>query len=136
MKEPKFKKGEWCFCEFTLKQVKETKDDRITSVTDGYFEHGGSDLSDRCYPLDLNIKRISDEVNYWSKKFHDLKTNSLNHPDLNRELISRWVEMCEAKDDHQKLQKLYDSLSEFGNAVISKVRDLSDETIGGVRIFR
>jgi len=136
MKEPKFKQGEWCFCEFTLKLVKETKEDRITSVSDGYFEHGSYDLSDRCYPLTLEIKRISDEVNYWSKKFHELKNNSLNHPDLNRELISRWVEMCEAKDDHEKLRKLFDSLSEFGTAVITKVRDLGGEEVQGVRIFR
>lgn len=135
MKEPKFKEGEWCFCEFVLQQVQETKDNRITSVSDGMFSLGSNDLSDRCYPLTMRIKRISDTVKHWSNEFHKLHHNNLNHPDLNRELIRRWVEMCEESDD-KKLQELYDSLSEFGNSVIRKINDLRYEQIEGINLFR
>jgi hypothetical protein len=136
MKEPKFKVGEWCFCEFTLKQVMETEDDRITSVSDGYIRHGSTDLSDRCYPLEMNVKRISGEFEWWSKKFHELKNNSLNHPDLNRELIDRWCKACDDRDDNEKIKKHYSSLAKFGEAIISRVNELQNDVIEGVKLFR
>ena len=136
MKTLKFKQGEWCFCEFTLQQVIETEENRITGVSDGMFRLGGYDLSDRCYPLEMNVKQISDIVAYWSKEFHALKNNALNHPDLNRELIRRWVELCDNRDNEKRLKKLYDKLSEFGNSVVRRVRDLNFEEVEGVSLFR
>lgn len=136
MKTLKFKQGEWCFCEFALQQVMETEENRITGVSDGMFRHGGYDLSDRCYPLEMKVKQISDTVAYWSKEFHALKNNALNHPDLNRELIRRWVELCDNRDNENRLKELYDKLSEFGNSVIRRVRDLNFEEVEGVSLFR
>ncbi|NRA78912.1 MAG: hypothetical protein HRU18_11940 [Pseudoalteromonas sp.] len=136
MKNLKFKKGEWCFCEFKLQQVTETEENRITGVSDGMFSLGSMDLSDRCYPLELDVKRISDTVAYWSTKFHELKNNALNHPDLNRELIRRWVELCDSRKDEICLKELYDSLSNFGNSVLRKVQDLNFEEVEGVKLFR
>jgi hypothetical protein len=136
MKEPKFKKDEWCFCEFKLQRIIKTDEDRITSVGDGFFETGSCDISDRCYPMEVEVKRISDEVAYWSKTFHELKNNGLNHPDLNRKLIEMWCEMCDNRNDETKLKELYENLSKFGNAIVRKVRDLNFEEIDGVRLFR
>ena len=136
MKNLKFKKGEWCFCEFKLQQVTETEENRIPGVSDGMFSLGSMDLSDRCYPLELDVKRISDTVAYWSTKFHELKNNALNHPDLNRELIRRWVELCDSRKDEICLKELYDSLSNFGNSVLRKVQDLNFEEVEGVKLFR
>lgn len=136
MKTLKFKQGEWCFCEFALQQVMETEGNRITGVSDGMFRHGGHDLSDRCYPLEMKVKQISDTVAYWSKEFHALKNNALNHPDLNRELIRRWVELCDNRENENRLKELYDKLSEFGNSVIRRVRDLNFEEVEGVSLFR
>jgi hypothetical protein len=136
MKNLKFKQGEWCFCEFKLQQVMETEDNKITSVSDGMFRLGSSDLSDRCYPLDMGIKQISDTVSYWSDEFHKIKINGLNHPDLNRELIQRWVDLCDNKDNADKMKELYESLSKFGNAVKQKCNDLGFETVECVTLFR
>ncbi len=136
MNKPKFKKGEWCFCEFILQQVKETEGDRITEVSDGYFSHGGRDLSDRCYPMEMRVKIISDDVNYWHNQFHALKHNSLNHPDLNRKLIDMWVDMCENRNNQEKLSELYEKLNAFGQSVVNKVQEIKSETTEGVRIFR
>ena len=136
MQKAKFQKGDWCFCEFKLQQIMNTEENRITEVSDAMFRLSGYDISDRCFPLDLTIKRCSDTAAYWSKRFHELNHNSLNHPDLNRELISRWVTMCENKDDEKKLQELYDSLDKFGNAVIKKVNELKYEEVDGVALFR
>lgn len=136
MEKPKFKKGDWCFCEFALRQVTETQDDRITEVSDGMCILGSHDLTDVCYPLEMKIKQISDNVAYWEDKFHELKNNALNHPGLNRELIKRWVELCDNRHDQQKLDKLYKSLYKFGSAVIRKIEDLRHEEIDGVNLFR
>ncbi len=136
MNKPKFKKGDWCFCEFKLQQVIETNEDRITSVSDGYFNHGSSDLSDRCYPMEMRVKIISDDVNYWHNQFHQLKHNSLNHPDLNWKLIEMWIEMCENRNDKEKLSELYEKLNAFGQSVVNKVQEIKSETTEGVRIFR
>ena len=136
MEKLKFQKGEWCFCEFTLQQVMETEGNRITSVSDGMFRLGSNDLSDRCYPLELDVKCISDTVAYWSTRFHELKNNSLNHPDLNRELIRRWAELCDNRKDENRLKELYDSLNKFGNSVLRKVEDLSFEEVEGISLFR
>jgi hypothetical protein len=135
MNNPKFKKGDWCFCEFELKQVIETSDNRITEVSSGYSRLSSRDLSDRCFPLTLRIKVISDSVNYWSRKFHETNCNNLNHPDLNRELIKRWVSICETSDDDDLTNKKIKSLEEFGKSVINKVDNLRCEQVEGVRIF-
>jgi hypothetical protein len=136
MQKAKFKKGDWCFCEFKLQQIMNTEENRITEVSDVMFRTSGYDISDRCFHLDLTIKRCSDTAAYWSKRFHELNNNSLNHPDLNRELISRWVAMCENKDNEKKLQELYDSLDKFGNAVVKKVNELKCEEVEGLSLFR
>ena len=136
MEKLKIQKGEWCFCEFRLQQVIETEENRITSVSDGMFSLWGIDLSGRCYPLEMDVKCISDTVAYWSTEFHKLKNNSLNHPDLNRELIRRWAELCDNRKDENRLKKLYDSLNNFGMSVLRKVQDLSFEEVEGVSLFR
>ena len=136
MKNLKFKQGEWCFCEFKLQLVMETEENRITGVSDGMFRLGSSDLSDRCYPLELDVKRISDTIAHWSTKFHELKNNALNHPDLNRELIRRWVELCDHRKDENRLNELYENLSNFSNSVLRKVQDLNYEEVEGVSLFR
>jgi DUF438 domain-containing protein len=136
MNKPKFKTGDWCFCEFKLQQIKEMENDKIISVSDGMFRLTSSDLSDRCFPLDITIKNISDMVAYWSAEFHKLNNNNINHPDLNRELITRWVELCENNDNDEKMKELEEKLSNFGRLVIQKVNNLSLEHVDGVRLFK
>jgi hypothetical protein len=130
-----FKQYDWCFCEFKLQQIKEMKDNCVTEVSDGNFSHSSSDLSDRCYPLEMKYKQISDEVAYWSKKLHELNHNSLNYPDIHRALVERWCEMCDNADDLDKLPNLYNKLADFCNAIIRKVQDIRSEYLDGVRIF-
>jgi len=130
-----FRQGDWCFCEFKLQQIKEMEKNCITSVTDGNFSHGSSDLSDRCYPLEMKYKQISENVDYWKKKIQELNNNSLNYPDIHRAFIEKWCEMCDNADDHDKLRILYDKLAEFSRTIISKVQDSRTEIVDGVRIF-
>lgn len=130
------KKGDWCFCEFKLSQIINTEENRITEVSDGNFRTSSYDISDRCFPLDITIKRFSDTAEYWSKKFHELNYSALNHPDLNRELVSRWVEMCKSKNDEAKWKELFDDLYKFGNGIIKRVNELKEEKIFDIKLFR
>lgn len=132
---PMFRQNDWCFCEFKLQQIKEMTGDKVTQVSDGYFSHSGSDLTDRCYPLEMRYKLISEEVSHWSRKIHDLNNNSLNHPDINRALIEKWCDMCDNVDDNEKLQQQYNSLADFCRAIISKVQDARSVFVDDVRIF-
>lgn len=136
MKEPKFKVGDWCFCEYELRQVKRTEEDCIREVSDGYLSLSSQDLSDRCYPLEMDVKIISDEINSWNNEFHSLKNNALNHPDLNRKLVDMWCQLCNNRKDENKLKELYEELSKFGNAVMRKIRDMSFEEVEGIRLIR
>ena len=135
MKE-NFKVGDWCFCEFKLQQITDMTEGRITEVSDGIFILYSFDLSDRCFPLEMDIKRISDDVAYWSRKFHDLQNSALNHPDLNRRLVSLWVKMCKNKDDVEELERWSGVLSAFGNTVVEKVRGAGSIEIDGIPLFR
>jgi hypothetical protein len=135
MSELKFKKGDWCFCEFNLQQIMETEENRITEVSDGMFRMGGYDLSDRCFPMTLSIKRVSDSVKYWSEQFHKTNHNGLNYPDLNRALIEHWVGICETIDDKELTQQKIDNLGDFGKSVLEEVDSLKNKHVQGVRVF-
>jgi hypothetical protein len=136
MEKLKFKQGDWCFCDFKLQQVKETEDNRIVSVFDGTFIHSGYDLSDNCYPLEMKVKQISDIVYIQMERFQALKNNALNYPDLNRKLIEVWIELCDNRENKDKLKELYNNLFTFCDYVINKSKNLNNEKIEGVNLFR
>lgn len=132
----KFKEGDWCFCQFKLQQIHRTDDTNITSVSDGDFSLSGSDLSGQCFPLTMEIKRISDNVYYWSNEFHKLKNLNVNHPDLHLELIRRWSEICENIDDKSKVVDLSSKLTDFAKNVIHRINSYENNEVEGVRLFR
>ncbi len=129
------KVGEWCFCEFKLQEIREVTNGRITSVSDGVCVMGG-DSTSVCFPLDVNIKRISDSVLYWSKKFHETTLGGINHPDLNRKMIAIWVEMCRVKDDEKLLKEKYEFLNHFTKVVLDKIKIAEEMTAYDVKLFR
>lgn len=128
--------NDWCFFEFKLCQIKEVNNGNPTMVTDGSFQTSGGSFSERCFALGIPIKNASDSVAYWSDKFHAAKINGLNHPDLHRELVRRWCEICENIDHKEKLESLYKDLDKFGRAILDRVQDLRYEEVAGVKLFR
>lgn len=131
-----FSKDDWCFFEFKLVQVREVKDGCVQSVVDGKFQHSGLDLSDRCYPMELSIKAISDSVAFYYDELHKIKSLNLNYPDLNREYIRRWVELCDNRKDECKMKRLWESLRNFHQGIIETVNQTKQTEIEGVQIFR
>ncbi len=129
------KVGEWCFCDFKLMQITEVRNNKITGVSDGIISMGGNS-TDRCYPLDMSVKQISDSVNCWSKKLHKTTINGINYPDINLKLISLWMEMCNARYMADELKFLYGELNRVGNLFDEAIRDMEDHTVGGIKLFR
>ena len=136
MKTLKFKKGEWCFYDFELCQVTQTEENRITEVSSGVICYRGFDLSEECYPLEMSVKQISDSVAYLENEFSSLKNRSVNHMDLHRELLRRWIELCKNRNDEDHLTVLQNRLQEFGLSFLQKVHELDYEMVDGIRLSR
>ena len=130
------KPNDWVYCEFKLGQIDSMEDERVTGFTDGSFHMGGNDLSDRCFPLNMRIKRISDEYDFVSDKLHKEGTNALNYPDIHRWLVNHWVETCLCSDDKDLRIARYGKLNDFCDKVLQKCRDFKFETVEGVRLGR
>jgi hypothetical protein len=133
--EQQFQVGDWCFCEFKLQQVKRIEGSRILEVSDGYLSCSSYDLSDKCYPLDFSVKRISETVEWYKNRLHDLKMD-LNFSAIGKELIRRWCEMCDARNDDDKIKILDIELQQFYGAIAERVYALKNEQVAGVRLFR
>lgn len=135
MENKQWKAGDWGFFEFELAYIKEMEGQNIVRVGTGHIETFSSSFNDRFFPLDVDIKVISDCVKYWKDKFHrDCK--NLNYPDLHRKLVELWCNMISVKDDATKLQEAYDKTDAFGKMVIDKAKDRDFVMVDGVSIFR
>lgn len=122
--------GDWCFNEFELKQIKDIRKfkdgNAITEVTNGYFSHSGSFLNDRCYPMNITIKLISENFKYYSDKLHQVQDLEFEKgfPNIHRELVRRWCECCDDKDDIEKIQEHYSKLEEWYILSVDGIKEL------------
>jgi hypothetical protein len=137
MKEPKFKVGDWCYYEFELHQVKETEEDRITSVSDGFALTGSHDISNYCFPVEMEVKKISDEVSNWYKDVRKAAgISNINYPQIHRKFVDLWRNICENRNNDKLYEKYWDELCTFGNDLLRKLRDMGLEEVDGIRILR
>lgn len=124
MKKNTFKEGDWVLCDFKLQQITKTRGDCITNLSDGIFKMSGGDLSKHCFPLTLSINKVSIIASYWSREFTSSRIKGLNHPDLHRALVSRWVDVCENIDNEELVKAKLEKLSEFGKSVMEKINNI------------
>lgn len=133
----KFKTGDWIFNEFELKQIVEMEGDRITSVSSGAFRLSGNSLNDVSFPLDLNIKLISNEYEHIKDKLYkDTQRVNINWPDISRWFVSHWAETCQKPTNREWIQKRYQQLYKFADGIREKVEDARQGEVSGVSIFR
>lgn len=109
----KFHVGDWVFFEFKLGQVKEVEGGRVCAVSDGYGTTGSHSLDDLCFPLSMEVKRISGEYEHWSSKLHREGSAGLNYPDIHRWLVEQWVACCHHLDDREYVVSSYEELRRF-----------------------
>lgn len=129
----KLKEGSWVFNEFELKQIKRIEDGKVKEVSDGVGLLGGYDLV--CFPVTMKIKRISDNVAYYSNKLDDGDYHGLNYPDIHRWLRSRWEEMCNNLSD-ENVKKVNNNIELFYTCILKVLNDTKDTVVCGVRVFK
>jgi len=132
----KWKVGDWCFFEFELYQIQECNEEIVGEVTNGCVACSGKDLSDRCFPLDLRIKVISEEFYLYSDKIHKLNYNSLNIPDIHRYMVNLWVDTCNHKDNNEFIKNNYSILKNLYNKITESIDNVSKNTFDNVMLFK
>ena len=135
VKTMKWKVGDWCFCEYKLQMIKEMSDDgRITSVSDGCFQMGAYDLSDKCFPLTLEGKNISDAfVRIYQRMYDQIKNGNYNFPDFHRYSVKQWVE---AMNYMNSANTIIDDFDYWCREVIDKVGKIGEVYVGSIPLMR
>lgn len=136
VKRPKFQKGDWVFCYFSLHIIKETKEDRITSVSDGFIEMGSRDLSDLCFPLEMKVKQISDNFQAARERLHREGLRSLNFPDIMRWMEQKWASACRLRANDKDVDEILGDLDNFVRKILGKCQEVKIETIEGIYLIR
>jgi len=117
--------GDMCFFEFSLSSIVEMKGENITEISDGYFRTStGDGFNDRCFPISLEIKLISDEYDRQSKKIHEDGLRGLNFPDIHRWLVHHWSITCSKPSDAKWLKQRYSELDDSVDEIFAKQREL------------
>ena len=131
----KFKVGDWCFYNFRFGQIKEMDDDKITTFSDGIFTSHGSNLTPNCFSVDMKIKEISDNVEFWNNELHNIKMRGLNYPEFNRKLISMWLHACNNKNDGTFVLKVLRDVAAFVETIKSKAEDIKYTKVDDIPLF-
>ncbi len=132
--KPKFKVGDFIFCEHELQQITEMKDDKIAGVSNGCISMYSNSLNDECFELSLRNKNISNEFHKVYKDLHKLNARSLNYPDLCRYLVVKWCECVEAKDED--IRQKYEELYQWYKEIEDTINESRKRTVDGVRVYR
>lgn len=135
------KVGDWMFCDFELMQIKEMRDERITDVTDGFVTHGGRDFNNRCFPLTMCIKIISEEFKTWRDEIRKLG-NHINMNSVDALLIDWWIECCYAEkfdiveQRNEFIGKWFINLKNLYDEIQSESNKMQNIEIHGFKLFK
>lgn len=124
--------NQWLFCSYEFGQITDMEGDRVTGFTTGTFRTGSHDLSDRCFPLTMEVKRLSEVFAYESARLHREGASGLNYPRMHDWLVDHWCHACVAVDPKRQ-QELVKEASDFVTQML-KLQDL--ETGYGFPLFR
>lgn len=132
------KVGDWVWCEYKLQQIAEMNGERVTSVSDGYFSHGSRDLSDRCFPLDMSAKLVSEGyAAAYARIREKAGALNLNYPDLHWWFVDAWCIAMGGRNVADSLKASYARLHEFEHKVIAACEAARRHAVvDGVSLFR
>jgi hypothetical protein len=117
---PAFHVDDWVYFEFTLGQVREMEEGRVTRFSDGSFSTGGYDLSNSCVPLSTTMKLIAEVYAAIGRRIHEEGSPGLNFPDIHRWLVGRWRMACYEFRDPAQVQTRYDEARRFLHDILDK----------------
>ena len=137
MKKKSFKIDDWVYYEFELVQVREIENDKVTKVSDGSFNTWANDLNPYCFPMNMDMKKISDYVKSVFDDIKEYNLNCLNYPDIKRKFVEYWVEMCENyHSDYDKYITIKTKFATFVNELTTKLNEIQNLYINDVKIIK
>lgn len=132
-----WKIGDMCYFEFKVHYITDMSDDRITGTSDGMGGTSGYSLNDRCFKINPNTLRCSNNVEFYYRWISD-KWDSMgkagwlvNFLDIYDILIDYWVDMIDGVEGKSL------ELNRFGQSIIDHI-DTEDYTLtyNDINIFR
>jgi hypothetical protein len=128
------KKDDWVIHEYSIKQVLEAQDGRVTEVSDGSFRTSGYDLE--CFPLDLRNKRLAEYVEYYEREVRKMDPGgpALNWPDIHRHFCYLAAEAIRSKTAKQ-LEAIQEQTKKFAFGIIDGIRESRKLVLDEVRVF-
>lgn len=136
MKKTRFSLLGWCFFEFELVLIKGIVDNQVVLISDGFKEKSSSNFNNEIFNLDEKYLQINSGFKYWDQQFSDLKYKNFNYKGLHKELVKRWIEVCNVADDEANVSWLMHKLSSFGGQVIVKAKSLEFGVVEGVELIK
>jgi hypothetical protein len=108
----------------------------IKSVSDGYFSTHGNTLNRRCFPVNSNIKRISDRILSNYEIIRDAQgCLNLNFPYIHNKYVEYWVNALLEEDEQQK-NTILATADVFTELLLDAIRKAKKTDIFGVYLFR
>lgn len=121
-----WKTGDWVVFDLDIGQIKEMRENGISSFSDGHCETSGQ-LTDRYRPLTLRNKRITEFFDIYYNRLREIDGESgFNYPDIHRYFAS----LCRQAIDTEGSEP-FDKAQEF----IREAR-IYKSMIHGVPLFR
>ena len=132
-----WKVGDMCYFEFRVHYISDMIDDRISGCSDGLGGSGGYSLNDRCFKINQNTLRCSNNVDFYyrwiSEKWDNMGEPGylVNYPDVYQILIEFWVDMINEKEN------ITMELNAFGQSIIDHI-DTKDYSLmyNDINMFR
>lgn len=116
-----WKVGDMCYFEYKVHFITEMKDDRISGCSDGLGGCGGYLLNDRCFKINPNTLRCSNNVEFYYRWISDKWDNMggqgwlVNLSDLHNILIDYWIDMINGVEGKSL------EFNRFGQSVIDHI---------------
>ena len=124
--------GDFGFHWFRFVEVREVTRGRITSVSTGVVQIGGTDM--KVFPLSLEAHLLSDFFHGVHTNLHALNSG-LNYPDIARYLESQWEEAMQARSP-VTARRITDNVKTFEASIMEKVKEKRGCVINGVKVFK
>lgn len=129
-----WKVGDWCFYEAQLAVIEEMEDERVRSVSTGYINTSGNDLSDCCFPLSKHVVRVSGEVEHAQREIRsESGPVNLNWPDIHRQFVGLWIAACNSPENDKDL---YKEINAFTDALRDAIRTAKALKADDIPLFR
>lgn len=119
--------GDWVVFDLRVGQIKKIHDGKYQEFSDGHIGTSGR-IADRCRPLTLRNKAITETVEYYYKSLKEIDGETgFNYPDISNYFSQIALDAIDGEDHKEMFSR--------AQAFVRAARDY-ERIIDGVRLFR